>query len=856
MRQPGDRLALLVQAGRELTATVELAGVLRRALALSVQAVDASLGSLFLLDEAGNLSTAVLLEEGRFQRSDLDLARRMLRAGLAAHVSQTRQATLIRDTRLDPRWVEVDANHPGGRAGSVIAVPLLAQSQRLIGVLTCTHPQPAHLDEQDLETLELLANHIAVAVESARLFAAEEQRRLLADTLSEIARILTATLDLDEVLRLILEQLERVIPFHSASIFLLEQQRLVIHAWRGLDENLVRHLSFSIDSSQIMSRVITRREPLLCADVQQEAGWNNLAGAESIRGWIGAPLVARGEVVGAITVDSHDPDTYDEHDTRIVAAFADHAAIAVANARLWQQTQKQLDEVAFLHETGQTLTASLELPHILQALVQQIRLHLDVKAASVALVEPDTGALVFQAASGAAANQIVGLRLQRGQGVAGWVAQSGKPVVVPLAHRDRHWYNGIDQATGFQTQTMVAVPITWGGQAIGVIEAVNPHQGHLEEDDLRLLTSVAILAASAIENARHFSRARDAEQRYASLFENSADPIVITDDSGAIIDANRLLCQMLGRPRSELLGCPLAALLTSATNDLNRVLHGESGTLRSSVLNGDGGTTPCEIHAARVYLGGRPCVQWILYDLSEQLALEQARQELTHMIIHDLRNPLAAIVNSLEMLRLTTEGNTSPPIDQLFEIAQRNSSQMRQLIDSILDIARLEAGQQQLADKEIDVAELVGQSIEQLRPIAAARSQTLESNLPPLPPARGDRSMLRRVVRNLLDNAVKFTPLGGAVRVASSQIDETTLRVSVADTGPGIPEEYREHIFDRFFRLPNSRASGSGLGLAFCKLAVEAHGGRIWVESVVDQGSTFHFTLPLDQPARGLGGSR
>jgi len=836
---------------RELAAGLDLDGVARRTLALSLQAVESDLGSLILLNEGGRPVMVLLLYEGRFRRGSLALAQRVLAEGLAGWVLRNRQAARVDDVEKDARWLKLPEPDLTVHARSALCVPLISP-RRPIGVLTCTDSRPGYFGDADLQALQFIADQATVALENAWLFAAEEQRRHLADTLREIARALTATLDLDEVLPLILESLSQVVAYDSASIFLLEGQQLVIRAWRGFEHpEAVRNLTLPVEGSHIMARVVARREPLVCADVQQEEGWQNIPGVPVIHGWIGAPLVARGQVVGVLTVDNFQPNAYTEEDALAVAAFADHAAIAIANAQLLRQTQRQLEEVAFLHRTGQALAASLEMEDVLHSLLESVRDHFKVEAASVALVDEQTRDLVFRVATGAAADQVVGVRLKPGQGIAGWVAQSGLPIVVPSVDRDPRWYPGVDQQTGFRTRTLLAVPIRLGNEVLGVLEAINPVEGSWDEGGIKLLLNVAALAASAIQNARHFNRARDAEERYSNLFESSADPILITDARGQITDVNRRFCLMLGYTREELLHQEMFSLIVHserAQGWLERALQGEDILGDLEVRHRDGRIFPFEVRATRVFHAHTPYIQWVLHDIAERLRLERVREDLTHMIVHDLRNPLSSIMSSLELIRARIQDPTMDiPLDRLFAVAQRSGERLFGLIDSILDVARLESGKAELNYQLIDVEDLVREAVEQLRPVAVGRDIHMNFYVPQgLPLVSADRNLLLRTLTNLLDNAIKFTPPEGEIRVTVERLSADMLRFAVSDTGPGIPLEHRERIFDRFARLPNERVRGTGIGLAFCKLAVEAHGGRIWVESQPGKGSTFFFTLPLN----------
>jgi signal transduction histidine kinase len=191
------------------------------------------------------------------------------------------------------------------------------------------------------------------------------------------------------------------------------------------------------------------------------------------------------------------------------------------------------------------------------------------------------------------------------------------------------------------------------------------------------------------------------------------------------------------------------------------------------------------------------------------------------------------------------------PIAQLVDIALRSGQQMQDLIDSMLDVSRLEQHEVPLSRSHVDLDTLMRAVEDQLSPMATASQVELkfdvqgESLVPWI-----DQDMIRRVLANLVTNAIKYSPRRGQVEIVANG-KEGCLQLSVTDEGPGIPAEYQWRIFDKFARVQSKEArSGVGLGLAFCRLAVEAHGGRIWVESTPGQGSTFLFTLPLIEPLR------
>ena len=251
---------------------------------------------------------------------------------------------------------------------------------------------------------------------------------------------------------------------------------------------------------------------------------------------------------------------------------------------------------------------------------------------------------------------------------------------------------------------------------------------------------------------------------------------------------------------------------------------------------------------AKISYGEREAIQWVGHDVSERVALEQLREDLTHMIVHDLRNPLGSMMSGLQLVHSAlVAGDSSLPLVKLLSIAMRGGRNMFRLIDSLLDLGRMEAGEIDLKRTMVSPAALIQDAIEQVHPTVLSREQTLTAEIAPdLPPVLADADLMLRVVANLIDNAVKFSPLGGQITVRLERVGEE-VRFGVTDTGPGIPPESRQRIFDRFVRLEGFEdVKGTGIGLAFCKLAVEAHEGRIWVESEVGRGATFYFALPLE----------
>ena len=229
-------------------------------------------------------------------------------------------------------------------------------------------------------------------------------------------------------------------------------------------------------------------------------------------------------------------------------------------------------------------------------------------------------------------------------------------------------------------------------------------------------------------------------------------------------------------------------------------------------------------------------------------AVEALRDDLTHMIVHDLRTPLTSLLSGVQMIELV--GELTDDQQEILGISVDGGKILLGMINDLLDVSKMESGTLSLEYNQVSATRLLDSAQRQVQALATAQGLTLTSEVAPETPVfQADEDKLVRTLVNLLSNAIKFTPEGGGIAMSVRLTkDEQGIVFSVSDTGEGIPKDELEHIFDKFGQV-ESRKSGrkmsTGLGLTFCKMVVEAHGGCIWVESEIDKGSTFLFRLPV-----------
>jgi PAS domain S-box-containing protein len=437
------------------------------------------------------------------------------------------------------------------------------------------------------------------------------------------------------------------------------------------------------------------------------------------------------------------------------------------------------------------------------------------------------------------------------RGLLGYVYHSDRVLAISNIEADSRWPSLPDGDFFPKQGSAVGIPLAQGANVFGVMMFIHPQVNYFTPSQIEYLQEVGKMASSALTNLREMEILRRGDTRYQTIFEHTPVAVLLTDTRGIIEDANYEACEFLGYQRAVLKGIPL--------NDINLVPREEWQSLddeeekyfRTETYNIDGVEIPSLVRARRITINGRSYIEWILQDMTAQMELEQLRRDLNAMVYHDLRGPLGSLNSVIHKLAETLRGHDNPLVLKILQLGLRSSQQLSRLVDSLLDIQRLEEGKSILNSQTSEVHLLLTDALQLVLPLANEAQITIDLDIVKMPLAHLDTDMITRVVINLLENAIKYTPEGGKITLSATMRGHEML-VSIGDTGPGIPNEMRQRIFDKFSRVKYKNApKGVGLGLAFCRLAVEAHGGHIWVESDGKNGSEFKFTLPMDSFGEG-----
>ena len=683
-----------------------------------------------------------------------------------------------------------------------------------------------------------------------------DETRSSLELLYNVSRELASALDLRTVLQRILFQSLKYVGGERGSIVVMDDNGKVVDSaivyGRKIHDHTTQQLRETVERG-LAGWVVRKRQPAWVPDTSRDERWlrrpDDAIDQSGAKAAMCVPLMARERLVGVLTLVHPEPGSYNKEHFNLMQAIADQSGIAVLNARLYAESQRQARVMTALAASAAAINASLRLDDVLQRILNETIQALQVETVTLALVERNWD-LVFHAATGENTEGIVGKRIPAGQGVLGWVVHEGEGVVIPAVQEDKRFLPGVEQFQGIEARAMAVAPIYAQGRVIGVLQAINPRSGGFDPDALLVLAGIGNLAGTTIQHAQLFERLEAAHKRYRELFDDSVDPIFVTGWDGRIHEANRQAALISGHTSKQLQGMAIDKLHDVTRGDKNvsieKLKAGEIMGYEAVLKSSTGRVIPIQVQVRKVVFEEAESLQWLMRDITERKDLDTLREDLTSMIYHDLRSPLANIVSSLDVLSALSSGEGSETLQSVVTIARRSTDRIQRLVSSLLDINRLESGQAIVSQQSASPIRLTEDAIEAVHPMVESRHQILANLVPEkISAVWVDVDMIRRVLINLMENASKFTPPEGKIEVGAKR-EDGWVQMWVQDNGPGIPFGDQERIFHKFTRLKGEASpNGLGVGLAFCRLAVEGHGGKIRVESQSGQGAKFILTLPV-----------
>jgi PAS domain S-box-containing protein len=733
---------------------------------------------------------------------------------------------------------------------AVLAVPIIVFDE-LLGVLALHRTRPGPWSQEEIALTEAVAREVGLALRVASLLRENEQRVVQQTALYRVAELLGEPLALSETLSALAQAATEALAGAFAAVLMPHGARLELAAGADLPDVLAATLELDVPASAACLRTAAEdRRVLASPDVSRddrfEPEWREGAAAADYRALLAFPVASPyDERSGLVLVFFKSERLFVDEDLELASRLSDAARGALERSELFEVERTTRALAQQLARTGGALATALDPAAVLEEVVRQAPKLLGADACAVRTLEGED--LVVGAAFGTGAEEALGARTSATTWLSGDVFQSRSPVAVEDASSDERLREA-DPIVAADYAAYLGVPLSGPeGAPAGVLAVYSRRERTWRPEEIEALLALAANTSAALSNAELYSRVSMEKERSVAILANIADGIVALDRDGHVVLWNAAAEAITGVPQEEAIGRTTAQVLQRKLESeddgdarprqrLVSILRGSEEvwlSLSEAVMRDPLGTVSGRIFAFR--------------DISADRMVEEVKSDFVAAVSHELRTPLTSIYGFAEtLLREDVLFGEEERRTFLGYIASE-SERLTQIVDQLLNVARLDAGDLHVALGRIDVGSVVSEMIGTTEESGALNGHRFEVDLPDEPlVAEADPDKFRQVFNILVVNALQYSPGGGTVMVGARK-NADRVEVRVVDEGIGIPASEHERIFRKFYRAESAArdgAAGTGLGLFIAKELVTAMGGRIWVDSTEGQGSSFAFELP------------
>ncbi len=789
----------------------------------------------------------------------------------------------------------------GQDTSALLALPL-ASEQNLTALIFAQMTGGVRFGINELEVARTITNQATIALENARLYQSSVRTAQRFAVLNETSSLVSASLEPEQVYVSVHKSAERLIPFDSFVITLLDEEKREIEPVYLFDRGK-RHTAERVQFGKGMSsEVIKTAKPILISNIEQANQMDTVVvgeEGEETQSIIAVPMIVGGRAIGMLSAQSYQAGVYTEEDMQVLGTLANQAIVAIQNGRLFAETQnlasqlerRVVERTAQLQREQQNtetllrilteVSSSLDLDRALNRTLSLLNEAIGAEQGTILLLHAEDNLLHYRAGYGYLSDRSApggrGFTLKVGEGLAGWVVKHREAVLVDDLHKDPRWVRST--TAGRDHRSNITVPMLVGEDVIGVLMVFHRTENFFSPEMLVLIKAIAGQVAVAINNAHLYELIRDQAERLGvmlrkeqeeasrsqAILEAVADGVLVTGTDNRITFVNSSTEGILAVESVRLLGNSLekvGGLFGTAASSWTETIRRWSED-PASHQPGDTYAEQLELENKRIVLVHlAPVILQedflgtvsIFRDITHEVEVDRLKSEFVATVSHELRTPMTAIKGYVDILTMGAAGALTENQMHFLEIVRGNIDRLNILVGDLLDISRIEAGRVTLNSQPVDlhgiaedvVAETLRRSQTENKPMALSIEASKD-----LPPVIGDSDRVRQILGSLVDNAFNYTPASGTIHVNIQHMNGE-VQVDIQDNGVGIPPEDQERIFDRFFRGENPlvlATPGTGLGLPIVRQLVEMHNGRIWMKStgVPGNGSTFSFTLPIQK---------
>ena len=512
----------------------------------------------------------------------------------------------------------------------------------------------------------------------------------------------------------------------------------------------------------------------------------------------------------------------------------------------------ELKEVVNLYEVSKAISSLMDLDQLLSRIIKLATDTLGADGGSIMLFDQETGKLIVKAASGRREDMVMGKKLDIGERVAGYAAEKSEIVKIDGNLKDDPRFSNLEQFDGIHSG--ITIPLVRKDKLFGII---NVHRTEKKDaftrKDVDLLSIFAAQSAIAIDNAYLFSTLQQEKEKIEAVFRGMEDGAIVTDAQLNIIMLNSSTERLLNIKREECLGNNLLGFIPDFQPSIpwKELERKEEKVVNFDLVRTTGKTLLLSVVATKIRNEeGKLLGQiMVLRDVTDEKKEELVKRNFLNLISHKLRNPLTTILGYLPFLqeKMKILGESEK---EVLEVIEKEGLILSSHVDKLLMFTLLEREYLEIKKEKVDIKSLVETALEMIASLIKVNMAEVEidSGLGDIGEVYVDKLKIQDVIENLVENAIKFNDKKRKkVKISGRFVDDKFIQMEISDNGPGVPSEEHEKIFQKFYQVEEyftGKVEGTGLGLPLAKRLVEAHGGRIWVESKLGEGSTFYFTLP------------
>lgn len=765
---------------------------------------------------------------------DLMLKKFSYQRGIVGYVARTKEALLL-ENALKFKGYEYTKGYRK-RKQAMICVPVIFKGD-LVGVLTLTRFGDRYFNEEDFELVKIIASQAASNVKNLILQMQMEDQIEQLSILYKISTSVRSIINYGFLKKVIVSSLSTLA--HSNIVLFWERKGSNYSVSEHFFSDTSKRSYLKQDAEIPEGRIEFKEQGMIAYLDHDDRIWQKVLDVKPAKGTVLHIQMNPEHEFLLMLIDFDNSQRKIKTDTYL--ALIHELAIKIENALLFDENERKLRQYTTISEITKKLVTLTNLEDYFTHLLESAKNIVDGTYATILMKEGNE--LAFTTATGMDIKKIKHVKLKIGEGAAGYVAKTGKPMIINNVQKDRHFKTVPNLSNIYEVYNLINIPLIYKGNVMGVLCVDNKKSGNFNENDLEFIQTLANTAIIAIE---HFMELEIGEKLSDIILDTIPSGILYISNQGKIKHVNYAFSVISGYNARDVVDQSYSRIFKDRGSVIDNVLRSEKPALRQEIklIRNDGQEIPCGISITPIGIKNRFDIVCVIQDLSQIKKIQQELKEKENLALlgqmaagmaHEIKNPLAGILTGMEFLHMQV--GEQDIYRESMELVIREVKRLDRIVNDMTSFAKSKIR----ILSHTSLKELIKRAVELTKDRAGKKNVSIEMNFNMKnETAELDEEQILEVIINIILNAVQAIGENGAIKIDTLADDEKCI-ISIFNTGPQIPPEIIEKIFTPFF---TTKSGGTGLGLPISYNIIKEHGGRIKVINEKD-GVTFRITLPL-----------